>query len=326
MEKSELLKFKVEKSMQLTNKKVLLAFALTLISSLYTPPTRADKSAPYRPASIPVSIKTTGEDASRAGIGYTNVDVISKWEDNFFSSRTEEIGELKYTSHNLAIGVVKKTKDRSAREIDISLGYLKGEEKTTTYYSNNISKQVDVDYKGNGLNLGARYLSSTTLFQWQSSGSGIKIDWDFAYSLHAAIFSIKSDISATSRDGLDRNVYKEESYGLFIRPVVAFWPNIRFNEYFSISPFVGIGTKLTGAYYYWEDSAFVRNGITGINTDDDDFKLEFTGISGMTGIDLAIMFNKKSRHEVSLGGVISKVVGKSEADFAEFHLLYTFPY
>lgn len=303
-------------------KKIIFVFVVLYVSLVFS------EGKKLRPSAVPVNIKPKAHSDTAAGFGYNNVTVESDWKDNFFTSESEDIGKIKYTGHHLTAGYLINEKGKKAEEFDLFVGVLKVEEKTKSYTSSVINKTVKLDFDGSGYDIGGRYILSKNLKKLKKHENFI-IDMNYAMSLHAAFFYTKSTVSAESLDGLNKNVYEEKDYGIFLRPVIALQPIWYVSEYVSLIPFVGIGTKVSVAYYYWKDKEYINNGTASSEENLDwDWNVvpSFSGIEPTLGFDMSVIFNKKTKHGVDVGGSLSKIMGGNDASFTEFHVMYSFPF
>lgn len=303
-------------------------FLLVLLDVLFLPLAAYadDKEKKMFPSSVPISHKPTGADAFRWGAGYNRLIVVSDWEDNFFTDDIEDIGELEYTIHNLAVGFRSSKSHASTFELAILLGIIEQDEKDTQYFSPAIGKDVLVDISGDGVDLGARLLWSTTFFQQKRGDGRPFIDWNYAVSFHGAFFYLDGTFEGRSTDGLNANVYDEEEWGIFLRPIAALQPVIHLSEKVLLIPYVGLGTKIALSEYYWEDTLFVTGGSSMPSQlgDDTGFEFDTTGIEAYFGFDIGIIFGSTRKQELSIGAALSKVFGDTDEDFNEFHIVYYF--
>lgn len=258
------------------------------------------------------------------GLGVNRITVVTPWNDNFFSSVTEEIGENQVTANHLAIGFIRSKSKRYTREWDFVAGNLDLEAKTRRYRSSIIGKEVNVNASGKGFDIGLRYLGGLSLGQGSFAG-GKTIDWNLALGIHAALYRLDNTYEADSVDGLDSNHYDSDETGLFLRPSVAFQPMIEIGGGASLVPYVGTNAMLIAGVESWEDMKFVRSGIAGRLSDDVEFFSQSPALEFIFGFDLGLISPFSREHKMTLGGAITELFGGSSGNFSEVHLLYAVP-
>ena len=91
---------------------------------------------------------------------------------------------------------------------------------------------MNVKADGDGYDIGLRMTTSRTLFRREGSDDGWRVDFDFNYaiSLHGALFTTTGSFEAESVDQLTKEAYDEDETGLFFRPVAALQPIFSVND------------------------------------------------------------------------------------------------
>lgn len=277
---------------------------------------------------VPVNIKPVNYNESRYGLGYNLTTLTTDYIDPFFTSQTEKVGELKFTVHNLVAGYLKSKNDVSTSEYDLLVGKVESQSNTPQYFSKAINKNVQFENTGNGFDIGVRGISSRTLYRQMGRDGRRLVDWNYALSLHAAFYTMNSTFKGESVDKLDLETYEEEETGIFLRPVAALQPIIYLYRNLSIVPFLGVGTKLTASSYYWQDKEYKRNGVSQPGQIGEGYgtELKVTGLETHMGFDIGIITSSEKKHELTIGGAISKLFASESADFTEVHVLYSTPY
>lgn len=288
-----------------------------------------DRARRIAPSPVPVNIKPIDYNETLYGAGYNITTITSDWNDPFFKSGEEKIGEIEYTVHHLVVGVLKSASDVSATEYDLLIGRVESKARTKQYFSPvpQVNQRVNIDHTGSGYDIGARIVSSKTLHKQLGRDGKRFIDWNYALSLHAAWFSTDGTFSGRSTDGQFVEVYDEEESGIFLRPVIALQPIIRLTDGLSLVPYAALGTKLTLSYYYWVDKEYIWMGASqpGQMTEGEGFYSTFSGMEATVGFDIGIILSSDRKHGLTIGGALSQMFGDQESDFREVHVLYTFP-
>lgn len=305
----------------------LSVLAIAAVVLLATGVRAETKSNRFVPSPVPVNMKPVDYNEERLGIGYNLTTITSDWNDPFFQSGEEKIGEIEYTVNHLVVGKLVSKNDVSATEYDLLVGVIDSENKTTQYFSRTLGQNVKVSHSGSGWDIGARIVSSRTLYKQLGSDGKRFIDWNWAWALHAALFSTEGSFRGASVNGQEVEAYSEEETGIFLRPVVALQPIIRMGNVLSLVPYVGVGTQLTLSSYYWWDTEYVHLGTSqpGQLTEGEGFYSTFTGIQVTAGFDIGIVLSSDRKHGLTIGGAMSQIFGDAESDFNEVHVLYTFP-
>lgn len=284
----------------------------------------AAKPKLFMPSPVPVNVKPSQAEERLFGVGTNRITVVTPWNDNFFSSVSEDIGENKVTANHLAIGFVRSTSKRYTREWDFVAGNLDLESKTRRYRSSIIGKEVNVNASGKGFDIGLRYLGGLSLGQGYAAG-GKTVDWNLALGIHAALYRLDNTYEADSVDGLDINHYNSVETGLFLRPSLALQPIIEIGGGISFVPYVGTNTMLIAGVESWEDLKFVRNGVAGRLSDDVEFFSQTPALEFIFGFDLGLISPFSREHKMTLGGAITELFGGSSGNFSEAHILYAVP-
>lgn len=297
---------------------------IALLLLLLPGPAAAGSSKPYLPAPVPVSVKPLSLEGRLLGVGANRINVVTRWEDNFFSKQSEEIGETETIAINAALGLIRNRSGLYTEEWTLIAGKLDLKAKTRRYASSVIGKDVDVGASGSGFDLGLRYLGGYTLARSEFAG-GRTADWNLALSLHAALYTLDNTYTADSVDGLDSNHYNATETGLFLRPAVAFQPIIEVVHGVSVVPYVGTNAMLILGVESYEDTRFVRNGVSGALTKDSEFSAAGRGFELVFGFDVGLVSPFSRGHKFMIGGALTKLYGGSSGDFSEVHLFYAFP-
>jgi hypothetical protein len=313
----------------------LTALLMIILFFSFTPAVHAAGTKKIIPAPVPVNIETSGYSGETWGIGYNFIRLQTTWTDDFYRFEgEEEIGTVTNKVHNIAITWCDNSAGKFAGDFSILAGVIKstGDER---YYSDDMAAageepQNDATFEGSGYDAGVRILRSRRLFKKQSSSF---IQWNYSYSIHAAIYYVENNVVSETIPGTllgeYREEYSEEEWGLFLRPVIALQPKINLSDSVVLVPYLGAGTMLiTSSWEWWNeedyiDDSSVQNGQiaggsgTSTNT---------TGLEAYIGFDIAFFIDRASGNSFSLGGVFSRFFGRSETDFFEIHAVYTMPW
>ena len=311
----------------MTKKYVCTLFFLIFI---YSPPhIWAKDENKYFPTPVPINIAPGNYDDSSWGVGYNIINLTSDWDDNFFTFESEHVGEIEYQVQHLVVALLRSKRQSSSMEYDFMVGKVKSKEGSSRYYSDLIDREVNTDHSGDGIDIGIRLIYSKNIFRQLKKGQKRMIDWNYAFSLHAAYYYIEGKYEARSVDAQYANEYNSEEEGLFLRPVVSLQPIIDVTDRISLIPYVGIGTKVSIWYQYWEDTGdYIFNGFNepGQKSSGDESGTDFSGLETYLGFDVGIKTSKSNSHQMTIGGVITKIFGEDDSDFAEVHVLYSIPF
>jgi len=284
----------------------------------------AERTKPYIPSQVPVNVKPASLNESLLGVGTNRLTVVTGWEDNFFSQVSEEVGETRATATNFVLGFIRGRRERYSEEWDLIAGRLELEEETQRYTSSVIGKAVDLDVSGTGFDVGVRYLGGYTLAKTELPWGRVA-EWNLAFSLHAAYYTLESTYKADSADKLDSNHYQAKEFGVFLRPAAALQPILPIGRGVSFVPFVGTNAMMVLSGEEFQDTRFVRNGFSGGLTEDSEFNVGGRGFELVFGFDLGLASPISREHQCTVGGALSKLFGGRSGDFSEVHVLYAVP-
>jgi hypothetical protein len=283
----------------------------------------------YFPTPVPVNIAPGSYDDSRWGVGYNIINVTSDWEDNFFTFESEHIGNIEYRIEHLVVAFLKSKRESSSIEYDVLIGKIKTKAGKDQYYSELIGQDVNVDHSGDGIDVGIRLIYSRNIFRQLKEGQKRLIDWNYAFSLHAAYFYTEGTYKARSTDDQFASGYHGEEEGIFLRPVLSLQPVINLTDRFSLIPYVGIGTKISIWYAYWEDTGdYIFNGYNSPSqkSDGEESGIDSSVFETYLGFDVGIKTISSSNHQLTIGGVFTQLFGENDSDFAEVHVIYSLPF
>jgi len=290
-----------------------------------------DKEKKIMPKPVPVNLKPISYDESYAGIGYNTITALSEWKDSWLTGDEEQVGDIKYTVNNLAIGFVKSKSSVSTTEWDLLIGTVDFEQDTNRFHYNSLpggANDMNVKASGSGFDIGIRMVSSRTVFHQKKADGSKFIDWNYAISYHFAYFTTDGSFEARSVDGQWGEAYDEEEYGIFFRPVIALQPIVPLTNLISVVPYIGLGTVIALSEYYWENTDYISFGSSqpGQFSDGYGTNFEFSGIETILGFDVGIITSQSKQHKLTLGGALSRLLAEDESSFTEVHALYSIPY
>ncbi len=302
---------------------------LSLLVFIWSPPhSWAKDEKRYFPTPAPVSIAPGNYDDSCWGIGYNIVNLTSDWEDGFWTFESEHVGEIEYQVQHVAVAFLKSIRQRSSIEYDFLIGKITSKEGTKRYYSDLMDREVEVDHSGDGIDIGMRLIYSRNIYRQLKESQKRLIDWNYSFSLHAAYYYTEGTFEARSLDGQYANEYTSEEEGLFLRPVLSLQPVIDLGDRASLIPYVGIGTKISIWFQYWEDTEYVSKGSNqpGQKGWDEEAGINFSGMETYIGFDVGIKTSSSNNHQLTIGGVLTKLFGENDSDFSEVHVIYSIPF
>ena len=283
----------------------------------------------YFPTPAPVSIAPGNYYGASWGFGYNILNLSSDWDDNFFTFDSEHVGEIDYRVQHIALAFSKNKRQKSSIEYDILLGKISSEAGTKQYNSEIIDRKVEVDHSGDGFDIGLRLIYSRNIHRQMNKGRKRLIDWNYALSLHAAYYYTEGTFEARSVDGQYANEYTSEEEGLFLRPVLSLQPVVDVSDRIALVPFVGVGTKISIWFQYWEDTGdYIFNGYNepGQKSDGEESGIDFSGMETYIGFDVGIKTSDSYNHQLTIGGVLTKLFGENDSDFSEIHVIYSLPF
>lgn len=305
-------------------------FAFIIIFSLCSvTSTWAKEDSSYFPTPVPVNLAPGNYDDSYWGIGYNIINLKSDWEDNFFTFEEEHVGDIEYQVQHIVLAFLKSKRQRSSVEYDFLVGKITSKEGIKRYYSDLNDRELEVDHSGDGIDIGMRLIYSRNIYrQLKKKGQERFIDWNYAFSLHAAYYYTEGTYSARSVDGQYANEYTSEEEGIFLRPVLSLQPVIDLGDRVSLIPYVGIGTKISLWFQNWEDTEYISKGSNqpGQKGWDEESGIDFSGMETYIGFDVGIKTNSSNNHQLTIGGVLTKLFGENDSDFAEVHVVYSLPF
>ncbi|MBT8349778.1 MAG: hypothetical protein KJO26_00865 [Deltaproteobacteria bacterium] len=283
----------------------------------------------YFPTPVPINITPGNYEGSSWGLGYNHMKLTSDWDEDFWTFKSENVGEIDYQVDNVVLAFLKSKRQSYSVEYDLLIGKITSKSKTDQYYSKLIGRDVDVDHSGDGFDIGFRVIYSKNLFRQLKEGNKRFIDWNYGLSLHVAYFHLRGTYEARSVDDLYANEYDSEEDGRFIRPVLMLQPIMDITDRISLIPYIGVGTKISLWYQYWEDVGdyiFNGNDSPSQKSDGEEWGVDYSGIETYLGFDVGFKVTKRSEHLLRIGGTFTKLFGEEDSDFAEVHVVYSIPF
>jgi hypothetical protein len=64
----------------------------------------------------------------------------------------------------------------------------------------------------------------------------------------------------------------------------------------------------------------------GQKSDGEESGIDFSGIETYIGFDVGIKTSTSTNHQLTIGGVLTKVFGENDSDFGEVHVVYSLPF
>lgn len=303
----------------------ILAAALCFIFQTYV--LCRDNDSTFLPGPPPVNMHPVNEDEKRWGIGHSFITLAYDWEEAFWSKKAEDTGDIMYTVNNITFGMLQSRKGLSSIEYGFALGIIRMEENDDTYYSSQRGKNIKASCDGSGYDLGFRLIMSRNFHRSAAEDGTSIVDWNYALSLHTALYYTEAQYSARSFDMLDESAYSEWEGGLFLRPVAALQPMIHLHRNVILIPFLGTGCCLSLYYNYWENDEFMLDGIdSDWYNEGDETGLELFDFKVYYGFDIGFTFSESKKHELTLGGSINRMIGGDGERFSELHIMYAVAY
>lgn len=282
----------------------------------------------YFPTPVPVAISPGSYDSSAWGFGYNVINLTSDWKDDFFTFDAEHVGDIEYRVQHVVLAYLKKNRRSSSVEYDLLAGKIESKSGTGRYHSKIIDREVAVDHSGDGFDVGLRLIYSQNLYRSFKQKRRQFIDWNCAFSLHAAYYYLEGTYAARSLDNQYASGYNSEENGIFLRPVIALQPIIELGKKVSLVPYAGLGTKISFWYESWKDRGdYIFNGYDSPEQKSrgEESGTDFSGMETYLGFDVGIKTSASNRHRLTAGGVLTKLFGENESDFAEVHVVYSLP-
>jgi len=286
-----------------------------------------DNESKFIPGPPPVNMHPVNEDEKRWGIGHSLITLAYDWDEAFWTQKPEDAGDIMYTVNNITFGMLQTQKRLSSIEYGFALGIIRMEEKDDSYYSSQRGKKIKASCDGHGYDLGFRLIMSRNFHRSPAEDGTSIVDWNYALSLHTALYYTEARYSARSIDMLDASGYSEWEGGVFLRPVIALQPMVHLHRNVALIPFIGAGCCLSVYYNCWEEDEFMLNGIdSDWYEEGDEIGCELFDFKVYYGFDIGFAFSQSRKHELTLGGSINRMIGGGGERFSELHIMYAVAY
>lgn len=302
----------------------------------------AGDSGRFLPSSSPVSLVPSGADQEYYGFGTSVINMDIDWDDFYLTLPGTHTGKIELEARDFCLGFSRSRNEDSVWEADLMIGTITTSSGDAQYTSEALGATVSMNIDGSGINIGGRCVYSHNIWRWKSEKGAKIVDWNLAYSLHMAYFTMENKAVLKSVTGqnvpsgfpsgfslpgdltpADLGSFGEDQSGLFARALIAFQPIVYAGDRIKLLPFVGVGTKESLTSYKWNklDTSLGRE-IESLLSPRNSTELENWGINTIAGFDISVTINKRLGHELTLGSSISKISGNEDSDFAEQHILY----